>query len=81
MTRKRIYLFTPIFLTSILGAVLMLLPTLAQASGSSFIGGFNTVSTIVSTVPKKWRCQPLWHRRRPTISWSTGQRQRPGQQL
>src|SRR6266487_1556373 len=58
MTRKRIYLFTPIFLTSILAALFMLLPTLAQASGSSFIGGFNTVSTIVSTVPKNGDVNP-----------------------
>src|SRR5947209_6066469 len=57
MTRKRIYLFTPMFLTGVLSFVLMLMPTLVQAAGS-FIGGFNTVSTIVSTVPHNGDVNP-----------------------
>ena len=81
MTRKRIYLFTPIFMTSFLAAVFMLLPVLAQASGSSFIGGLKTVSTIVSTVPKNGDVNPYGTVVVPHSVGSTGEWQRPGQQL
>ncbi len=48
--RWRIYLLTPIIMTSALALILMS-SSLALASGSSFIAGFNKVSIIASTVP------------------------------
>jgi hypothetical protein len=48
---RKAYLLTSIILSTILTIILMMIPTLAQASGGSFIGGFKTVSTVASTVP------------------------------
>jgi hypothetical protein len=58
MTRRRAYLVTPVFLLSLLAIVLAIAPTLVQASGSSFIGQFNAIKTIVSTVPKNGDVNP-----------------------
>jgi len=49
--QRRIYLFAPVLLTGIMTIVLALVPSLALASGGSFIGGFNTVSQVALTVP------------------------------
>ena len=49
--RWKIYLGASTFLTGIMALVMMLTPSLALASGGSFIGGFNTVSQVASTVP------------------------------
>jgi len=54
MKRFRVYLFTPILLMSLLAII----PALAQAASSSFIGGFHTISTLVSTVPKNGDVNP-----------------------
>lgn len=51
MKQRRIYLFAPVLLTGIMTIVLALVPSLALASGGSFIGGFNTVSQVALTVP------------------------------
>ena len=48
--RWRVYLLTPIIMTSALALVIMS-SSLALASGGSFIAGFNKVSMIASTVP------------------------------
>jgi len=56
MTRHRVYLVTPVFLVSLLAIALV--PTLALASGGSFIGKFQNVSTVVSTVPKNGDVNP-----------------------
>ena len=48
--RWKNYTFIPAIMTAILAAVMMS-PSLAMASGGSFIAGFNTVSQIASTVP------------------------------
>jgi hypothetical protein len=45
------YLFAPVLLTGILAVALVIVPTLAQASGGSFIGGLHHISTIASTIP------------------------------
>ena len=58
MTRNRIYLLAPVLMTSIVAVVLALMPTLALASGGSFIGGFHNISTISSTVPKNGDVNP-----------------------
>ncbi len=47
---RKVYLLSPVVLSGVLAIVLAMIPALAQASGS-FIGGFNTVSTVASTVP------------------------------
>lgn len=44
-------LLLPVVLSGILAIILMMIPMLAQASGSSFIGGFSKTRTIASTVP------------------------------
>jgi len=49
--QRRVFLLAPVFLTGILAVVLAIVPTLALASGGSFIGPLNKVSTIASTVP------------------------------
>ncbi len=46
------YVCLPAFLASILVVIFVMTPSLAQASGGSFIGRFNKVSQIASTVPK-----------------------------
>jgi hypothetical protein len=51
MSRPRMYLFAPVLLTGILAVALVIVPTLAQASGGSFIGGLHHISTIASTIP------------------------------
>jgi hypothetical protein len=58
MTRNRIYLLAPVLLTSIVAVILALMPTLALASGGSFIGGFHNISTVASTVPKNGDVNP-----------------------
>lgn len=58
MTRHRVYFITPIFLVSLLAIALAIVPTLVQASGGSFIGKFNTISKIVSTVPTNGDINP-----------------------
>ena len=58
MTRQRAYLITPALFVSIVTALLMIVPTLVQASGGSFIGQFHTISTLVSTVPKNGDVNP-----------------------
>ena len=58
MTRHRIYFVTPVFLLGLLALVLALAPSLVQASGGSFIGKFNTISQIISTVPKNGDVNP-----------------------
>ena len=51
MKQRRVFLLAPVFLTGILAVVLAIVPTLALASGGSFIGPFHTVSVLASTVP------------------------------
>jgi hypothetical protein len=58
MTQKRLYLFAPLLLTGIVAIVLAIMPTLAMASGGSFIGGFHNISTVSSTVPKNGDVNP-----------------------
>jgi hypothetical protein len=58
MTRHRAYLVTPVFLLSLLALVFAIAPTFVQASSGSFIGKFNTIKTIVSTVPKNGDVNP-----------------------
>lgn len=58
MTRNRIYLLAPVLLTCVVAAVLAILPGLALASGGSFIGKFNNISTVSSTVPKNGDVNP-----------------------
>lgn len=50
-TWRKAYFLPPVVLLGILAIMLMIVPTLAQASGGSFIGGFSKVKTIASTVP------------------------------
>lgn len=49
--RRKVYLLAPAILTGVLAVILMMTPSLALAYGGSFIGGFNTVRQIASTVP------------------------------
>jgi hypothetical protein len=58
MTRHRVYFITPVFLLSLLALVFAIAPTLVQASSGSFIGKFNAISKIVSTVPKNCDVNP-----------------------
>jgi hypothetical protein len=58
MTRNRIYLLAPVLLTCIVAVVLALMPALALASSSSFIGNFHNISTVASTVPKNGDVNP-----------------------
>lgn len=51
MKQRRVYLLAPVILTGILAVALAIMPTFVFASGGSFIGNFNKVSTIASTVP------------------------------
>ena len=51
MKHRRVYLLAPVLLTGILAVALAIVPTFALASGGSFIGPFNKVSTVASTVP------------------------------
>ena len=51
MKRRRVYLLVPVLLTGILAIALAIVPTFVFASGGSFIGPFNEVSTVASTVP------------------------------
>ena len=48
MKRQRVYLLVPALLVAMLALVA---PVLAQAAGSSYIGQFNQIRTIASTVP------------------------------
>lgn len=48
---RKVYLLAPAFLSGVLALILILMPSVAQAATSSFIGGFNKVSTVASTVP------------------------------
>lgn len=58
MKRRFIYLLAPGALVGLLALTLALLPTLASASGGSFIGQFHTISTIASTVPANGDVNP-----------------------
>lgn len=58
MTRKRMYVLSPMLLTGMMAIMLALMPTLAQASGGSFLGHFHTISTLVSTVPSNGDVNP-----------------------
>ena len=58
MIRHRRYLLKPALLAGMATLILAIVPTLAQASGDSFIGKFHTISTIVSTVPKNGDVNP-----------------------
>lgn len=58
MTRQRVYLLTPALLLSLMVGILAIMPTLAQASGGSFIGQFHTIRTLVSTVPTNGDVNP-----------------------
>ena len=58
MTRNRIYLLAPVLMTSFVAALLVLMPGLALASSSSFIGNLRTISTLASTVPKNGDINP-----------------------
>ena len=58
MTRHRFYLLAAALLTSVLAVALAIMPTLTHASGSSFIGKFHTITTIVSTVPRNGDVNP-----------------------
>ena len=51
MKRRRVYLLVPVLLTGILAIALAIVPTFVFASGGSFIGPLNKVSTVASTVP------------------------------
>ena len=58
MTRNRVYLLTPVFLMSALAVVLVIVPALVRASSDSFIGQFQQIKTIVSTVPSNGDLNP-----------------------
>lgn len=58
MNRHRVYLLTAALLGSILALVLLIVPTLVQASGGSFIEQFHNIRTLVSTVPKNGDVNP-----------------------
>ncbi|HLJ36564.1 MAG TPA: hypothetical protein VKU38_23105, partial [Ktedonobacteraceae bacterium] len=49
---RKFYLFVPTFLAGVLAVILAMTPSLALAADNSFIGGFNTVSQVASTVPQ-----------------------------
>ena len=51
MKQRCVFLLAPVFLTGILAVVLAIVPTLALASGGSFIGPFHTVSVLASPSP------------------------------
>jgi hypothetical protein len=51
MKQHRVNRFAPVLLTGILAIALAIVPTLVFASGGTFIGPFNKVSTVASTVP------------------------------
>ena len=55
MKRQRVYLLVPVLLVAMLALVA---PVLAQASGSSYIGQFNQIRTIASTVPHNGDINP-----------------------
>lgn len=49
--RRKVYLLASSVLTSIIAAFLTIIPSVALAWNGSFIGGFNKVNTIASTIP------------------------------
>jgi len=55
MTRHRL---SPLLGAVVLASILAFVPTLARASSSSFIGPFNHITTIASTVPKNGDINP-----------------------
>ena len=48
---RKLHILAPAFLTGVLAVILTMTPSLALASGGSFIGGLNNVKQIASTVP------------------------------
>ena len=58
MKRRRVYLLAPVLLTGILAVALAIVPTFVFASGGSFIGPFNKISTVASTVPANGDVNP-----------------------
>ncbi|MGZ3618433.1 MAG: hypothetical protein ACXWPS_07935 [Ktedonobacteraceae bacterium] len=58
MKRRRVYLLVPVLLTGILAIALAIVPTFVFASGGSFIGPLNKVSTVASTVPRNGDINP-----------------------
>ena len=58
MPRHRIYVLTPALLAGIVAVLLAIVPTVALASGGSFIGKFHSISTVASTVPKNGDVNP-----------------------
>lgn len=48
---RKLYMLAPAFLAGVLAVILTMMPSLALASGGSFIGGLNNVGQIASTVP------------------------------
>ncbi len=52
INHRKFSLFVPTFLAVTFMVILAITPSLALADGNSFIGGFNTVSQIASTVPQ-----------------------------
>lgn len=58
MKRRCVYLLAPVLLTGILAVALAIVPTFVFASGGSFIGSFNKISTVASTVPANGDVNP-----------------------
>jgi len=56
--RRRISLLAPVIMTGIMAVALAIVPVFALASGGSFIGQFNNVKTIASTVPANGDVNP-----------------------
>ncbi|HLX59496.1 MAG TPA: hypothetical protein VKR83_20960 [Ktedonobacteraceae bacterium] len=68
MKRLSILLLAPGLLVGILAAVLAIMPSLALASGGSFIGQFHSISTVASTVPANGDVNPYGVAVVPTTS-------------
>ena len=59
MKRTNVYVLTSsMLLASILAVALVFIPAATRAAGSSFIGQFHTISTLVSTVPRNGDVNP-----------------------
>ncbi|HVB75586.1 MAG TPA: hypothetical protein VNE38_18720 [Ktedonobacteraceae bacterium] len=58
MKQRSIWLLAPTALVGLLAVALAIMPSLALASGGSFIGQFHTISTVASTVPANGDVNP-----------------------
>lgn len=58
MRPKRTQPFAPLLIASLIAALLTLIPSLALASGSSYLSHFSNISTIASTIPSNGDVNP-----------------------